>query len=205
MADLEKQLQQTKTLNDMAHQRFQEATALLDRLATVRAESDRAFVTAIDRWRDVESAVAALSEREQSAVDAINRASGLISEYSYNNQNDAEDLLRDARAAMRDGQTLTATDPLTSQTQFASAKSKAEKAYDEIDTSARRTRHTVSHDATDDDDDDSFFGGGGGGGSWGSGSDNDDSGGGGGWGGFGGPSGGDYGGPSGGDYGDGDF
>lgn len=218
MTNLENQLREAEVLNGMERQKFQEATTLLDNLATVRANSDRTFVLAIDRWRDVETAVAALSEREQTATRSINRASNQISDYSYNNQSDAEDFLRNARVALRDGQALTTTDPLGAKAQFESAESKANKAYDEVDTSPRRTSRRVSHDDTDDvigivlggddddDDDDGFFGGGGGG-SWGGGSDDDDdSGGGGGWGGsFGGPSGEDFGGPSGGDFGDGDF
>lgn len=183
----------------MARQEFAAARDVLNQAADIVAKADRTFVGAIDTWRDLESAIAALPNRERDADRTIDRAAGHIREYDYNNQDDAESLLRDARAAFRDGKNQKRLDPIESRNLLAAAQTKADQAYNEVDTSARH-RTTVS--IGDDDDDSSggnFFGGGGGGG-------DSSGGGGGGFGGdFGGGSGGDFGGPSGGGFGGGDF
>ena len=199
LGDLKAQLADAAYRNDMQRQNFEDAAKVLGAVGSRIADTDRIFVSAIDRWRDVQNAIASSNSDRSAASSAIDRAAGHIDDYDYNSQYTSEDLLRDARAAYRDGENLRSNDPLQSRQQYIAAKSKADRAYDEVDTSSRSTSYG-SGGSTD-------FGGGfggsdsGGGDFFGGGSD-----GGGGFGGdFGGPSGGDFGGPSGGDFGGGDF
>ena len=207
------QLADANQRNNMTRQEFEAVAAEINQIDQQLANADRVFVSAIDRWRDVQQAQSALVGKRKSAYDAVERARAEIQDYDYNNQSEAEGLLRDARASLRDAGNLESSDPVESTRKFTSTIAKANQAHDAVDTRSRR-----SLSQNDDDDDDSGFGFGFGGGSSGSsggsgdggffggGSGSDNSGGGfGGGGDFGGPSGGDFGGASGGDFGGGDF
>src|SRR3989338_2731494 len=167
--------------NDMLRQDFEGAANVLNMVSSRIADTDRTFVSAIDRWHDVQDAIASLDRDRSSADSAINRAASHIRSYDYNSQGTAESFLRDARAVFRNGGNLRSNDPLQSRQEYISARSRADSAYNAVDTSSR---HVDSGGNGFD------FGGssGSGGGGFGSGS--------GGGGGFGG----DFGGPSGGDF-----
>lgn len=195
LGDLKAYLVDAEYRNDMLRQDFEGASNILSTVSSRIADTDRVFVFAIDRWRDVQEAVASLAKDRSAADSAIDRAADRIEDYNHNSQSRSENLLRDARAAYRDGDNLRSNDPLESRARYLSAKSKADSAYNEVDTSSR-----VSDTSSG-----SGFGGFGGSGS-GGGDFFGGSGGGGGFGGdFGGPSGGDFGGPSGGGFGGGGF
>lgn len=201
-----------QALTDMRNQRFTEAASILNNIQSARAGTDRIFVSAIDTWRDVEKANRDIPNKESSATSSIRRARSQINDYDWNNQSDAESLLRDAEAAKRNAENIKSTDPIAAVAGFEDANSKAARAYNEVNTRPKHRPRSTSGGSGisfDDDDDDSSggfggfggFGGGSSGGSFGGG----DSSGSGGGGSFGGPSGGDFGGPSGGDFGGGDF
>lgn len=195
LGDLTGQLFDAEYRNDMLRQDFEGAAKVLNAVGSQIANTDRAFVSVIDRWRDVQSAIASLNNDRSGADRAIDRASDRIREYDHNSQSQSEGLLRDARAAFRDGDNLRQNDPLRSRESFLSAKSKADSAYNQVDTSSRQSSGSIDWGGSGGDfggSDGGFgdFGGGGGGGLGGD---------------FGGPSGGDFGGPSGGDFGDGGF
>lgn len=185
--------------NDMARQDFRVAADILGAVGSQIAETDHVFVSAIDRWRDIQDAIFSLDSNLKSAESAIDRAARQIEDYDYNNQSDAENLLRDARIDFRDGSNLRGSDPLRSRASYLSAKSKADSAYDRVDTSSRRSSNDsigIGFGGSSGGSGGGFFGSGGsdsGGGGFGSGGD------------FGGPSGGDFGGPSGGNFGSGGF
>lgn len=196
--------------NDMSAQQFVEARDVISRVEQISASTDHAFVTAIDRWRDVQAAVASVDNKDSEATREIKRARDHIEEYDYNDQGDAESLVRDAKVAEREAKNLRNVDPLACARAFDNAITIARRAYDKVDTSARRSKSTssdwsggggvISFGGGSDDGDGSSFGGGGGGFFGGGGGGGSSFGG-----DFGGPSGGDFGGPSGGDFGGGDF
>lgn len=211
-------ISEAKQYNDMSVQNFRLAAQVVNEIEGRRAEADRTFVDAIGKWKDLQAALANIPGKENAVAKKISEADEEIHDYSYNNQSEAEGYLRDARALHRDAQNLAKSDPIESLAKYDQAIHKAGQAYEEVDTSSRRSKvRVVFGSGSDDDDDDSgfggFFGGGGGsddnsggGGFFGGGGGSNDSGGGFfGGGDFGGPSGGDFGGPSGGDFGGGDF
>lgn len=192
LGDLKAYLVDAEYRNDMLRQDFEGAANILSTVGSRIAYADRVFVSAVDRWRDVQDAVASLGKDRDAANSAIDRAADRIRAYDHNSQSESENLLRDARAAYRDGDNLRSSDPLQSHTQYLSAKSKADSAYNEVDTSSRSSSSSFdSFGGSSDSGGGGFFGGSGSGGGFG--------------GDFGGPSGGDFGGPSGGDFGSGSF
>lgn len=211
---LGKQLDDVVVLNAMNRQDFQVAARILNSVDTVRAEADHVFVSAIDTWRDLQTAIQNVSSKKNSASSKISDAQSHINEYDYNDQDDAESLLRDANVAYRNASNFVSSDPIVAVQGFDDAYSKASRAYNQVDTSSRRSSSSGSSGVSFGDSDDhgsSSFGG------FGSSSSHDsDSGGFGGFGGgdsggssFGEPSGGSFGEPSGGSFGggsnDGDF
>lgn len=210
LTDLRSKIHDAQNNNSMAVQQFTLAAQIINSVEGKRAEADHIFVEAIDKWKDVQSALAEIPQKERTANKKISEADEEVNDYNYNNQSDAEKHLRDARVLLRDARNTAESDPVASLAKYNQAIRKAEQAYEEVDTRSRRSKvRVVFGSGSDDDDDDSGFGGFFGGGS------DDDSGGGGFFGGgggdssfggdFGGPSGGDFGGPSGGDFGGGDF
>lgn len=195
LAGLELRIEEAVHRNDMTRQDFQGAADILSAVGSQIAETDRVFVSAIDRWRDVQDAIATLDSHRKAADNAIDKAAEEIEDYDYNNQSEAENLLRDARVDFREGGNLRGNDPLRSRASYVSAKSKADLAYNNVDTSSRHSTD-ISNSDSNGVGDSGFFGSGGSGSSGGGGPAG---------GGFGGPSGGDFGGPSGGNFGKGDF
>lgn len=199
LAGLGLRIEEATSRNDMVRQDFQGASDILNAVGSQVAETDRVFVSAVDRWRDVQDAIASLENHRNIANKAISGAAGRIEEYDYNSQSEAESLLRDARVDFREGGNLRQGDPIRSRDSYVSAKSKADSAYNRVDTSSRRSSDDsigIGFGGSSSGSDGGFFGSGGsdsGGGGFGGGGD------------FGGPSGGDFGGPSGGDFGSGGF
>lgn len=213
------QLTDAYNRNGMSTQQFQASADIINAVDAQLAGADQAFVQAIDRWKDVQSAITQIPAKRKSADAAIVRTDDQLDNYSWNNQSTAEDLLRDARALFREGDSYKESDPLKSARKFDEALAKATDAHDKVNTRSKPQPRSSSSDfsvSIGDDDGDSggggFLGGGGGGGNSGGGGffGGGDSGGGSsgssGFGGdYGGPSGGDFGGPSGGDFGGNDF
>ena len=196
LRNIESNINDAEYRNDMLRQDFDGAARILGMVGSRIADADRIFVSAIDSWRDIQAAILSSSRDRSTADSAINRATGHISSYNYNSQIGSENLIRDARAAFRDGDNLRSSDPLKSHDRYLTAKSKADSAYNAVDTSSRSSDTSSGgfgdFGGSSGDSGGGFFGG--------------DSGGGGGFGGdFGGPSGGDFGGPSGGGFGNGNF
>lgn len=175
-------LREAERLNSMQLQRFSEARGLIDRAESQVQAAERTIQWALDSYRAVVTAAAALAGAAAEANGEIARAEAHIRRHSRNSQGRARALLEQAKASVRRGWELAERDPVAALSEYRSADALAEKAYSAVDTSTG---------------DGSGF-------HWGSG----ESGGGGGGpsGGFGGePSGGFSGGPSGGSVGGGGF
>lgn len=202
-----------QTQNGMKAQEFQQAAETLRQIDSLLATAKSTFDNAVNTENRLDTAVKSVFSKKNAAGRAIGDAHEEIEEYDYNDQSDAENLLRQAKQKQSDAQSLESNDPIQSHDLYVQAIDLANKAKNEVDTRARRTSPShgvgVVFGTGSSSDDDDWGGGGGGFGGGGS-----DWGGGGGlgggsdWGGggdFGGASGGDFGGASGGDFGGGGF
>ncbi|MGQ9524616.1 MAG: hypothetical protein ACUVTZ_07190, partial [Armatimonadota bacterium] len=129
-------LGEARRLNAMQEQRFSEAAELVARAENLLRTAESTMQWALDSYRTVMAAVAALAAVSAEANCHIKRAEARIQRYSRNDQGRARSLVQQAKRCVRRGWELAAADPVAALKQYRSAQSLAQKAYAEVDTSS---------------------------------------------------------------------
>lgn len=150
-------LSQAKKANSFEEQDFVVAAKKLSSGEEIVDTSKQQLQSAIDTWNNLQSAIGAIPAARTAASQRINEAQDHINSYSRNSQTDAEEYLTEARSYNSRGSGLENSDPIQSLTAFQNAKSKADAAYDAVDTA---DHSSSSYTSSDDDSGSSYSGGG---------------------------------------------